>query len=274
MTPPVGAGRTMKIRMTAAGIAATGPVSHDRARLDRRSTVRRAAGFLAWYFFGPRASRPAKLQEAIQEAEIVVRGGYSPEVSRSGRASAAAGLRPARERRVHVPDDPSPTSASAGRCRLRQEPRGAGSPTGRAVPFLLRREHGARRLIVEPDDSRSPTPPQSPGAVPGARTGRTASLGGVLPNVERVDVLPYHRMALHKHERLGLPYPLAGVEPLVQVLLDPVRGQFQAYGCTPSDGALSDQRTKSPVRHARHSSPEPCASPRRAQRPRTPDLGL
>ncbi|WP_084196029.1 heavy metal translocating P-type ATPase [Streptosporangium amethystogenes] len=38
--------------------------------------------FLAWYFFGPRGSRLAVLREGVQEAEIVVRGGYSPDVIR------------------------------------------------------------------------------------------------------------------------------------------------------------------------------------------------
>lgn len=34
-----------------------------------------------------------------------------------------------------------------------------------------------------------------------------------LHNVERVEVLPYHTMGAYKWEKLGVPYPLAGVRP-------------------------------------------------------------
>lgn len=34
-----------------------------------------------------------------------------------------------------------------------------------------------------------------------------------LTNVERVDVLPYHTLGTYKYEKLGLDYPLKGVEP-------------------------------------------------------------
>ncbi|MFI7416505.1 pyruvate formate-lyase-activating protein [Nonomuraea sp. NPDC049684] len=53
-----------------------------------------------------------------------------------------------------------------------------------------------------------------------------------LGNVERVDVLPFHRMATAKYERLGLPYPLADVAPPDQALLDRVHAQFRAHGVT------------------------------------------
>jgi pyruvate formate lyase activating enzyme len=43
----------------------------------------------------------------------------------------------------------------------------------------------------------------------------TASLG----NVERVDVLPFHRLGAPKYERLGLRFPLADVEPPDERLL-------------------------------------------------------
>ncbi|MEV4085642.1 pyruvate formate-lyase-activating protein [Nonomuraea fuscirosea] len=50
-----------------------------------------------------------------------------------------------------------------------------------------------------------------------------------LGNVERVDVLPFHRMAAGKYERLGLRFPLAHVAPPDQQLLDRVHAQFRAY---------------------------------------------
>ncbi|MEU8365282.1 pyruvate formate-lyase-activating protein [Nonomuraea sp. NPDC048882] len=51
-----------------------------------------------------------------------------------------------------------------------------------------------------------------------------------LGNVKRVDVLPFHRMAAGKYERLGLRFPLAGVAPPDQALMDRVHGQFHAHG--------------------------------------------
>nr|WP_055509265.1 pyruvate formate-lyase-activating protein [Nonomuraea pusilla] len=53
-----------------------------------------------------------------------------------------------------------------------------------------------------------------------------------LGNVERVDVLPFHRLATAKYERLGLRFPLDGVEPPDQALLDRVHAQFRAHGVT------------------------------------------
>lgn len=34
-----------------------------------------------------------------------------------------------------------------------------------------------------------------------------------LQNIERIDVLPYHTLGIFKYEKLGIPYPLDGVEP-------------------------------------------------------------
>ncbi|MGJ6969753.1 pyruvate formate-lyase-activating protein [Streptosporangium sp. G11] len=53
-----------------------------------------------------------------------------------------------------------------------------------------------------------------------------------LDNVEHVDVLPYHRMAAEKYQRLGLAFPLAGVLPPGQALLERVHAQFRAHGLT------------------------------------------
>ncbi|WP_196442211.1 pyruvate formate-lyase-activating protein [Planomonospora sp. ID67723] len=59
-----------------------------------------------------------------------------------------------------------------------------------------------------------------------------AAFAATLPNVEHVDVLPYHRMAEHKYAELGLPYPLPGVEPPDAALLERVHAQFRAHGVT------------------------------------------
>jgi pyruvate formate lyase activating enzyme len=50
------------------------------------------------------------------------------------------------------------------------------------------------------------------------------------PNVERVEVLPFHQMGEDKWERLGEPYRLADVSPPDEALLDRVREQFLSRG--------------------------------------------
>ena len=39
---------------------------------------------------------------------------------------------------------------------------------------------------------------------------------GTLSNVKALDVIPYHIMGITKYEKLGIPYPLEGVEPATQ----------------------------------------------------------
>ncbi|MDA0633570.1 pyruvate formate-lyase-activating protein [Nonomuraea sp. MCN248] len=51
-----------------------------------------------------------------------------------------------------------------------------------------------------------------------------------LGNVERVDVLPFHRMATEKYQRLGLDFPLARTPAPGPELLDRVHGQFREHG--------------------------------------------
>nr|SBP00006.1 Pyruvate formate-lyase activating enzyme [Nonomuraea gerenzanensis] len=55
-----------------------------------------------------------------------------------------------------------------------------------------------------------------------------------LGNVERVDVLPFHRLATAKYERLGLRFPLADVPPPGRELLERVHAQFRAHGIASS----------------------------------------
>ena len=40
------------------------------------------AGFLWWFFFGPRTARRAELVDGVQEVDVTVKGGYSPDVIR------------------------------------------------------------------------------------------------------------------------------------------------------------------------------------------------
>ena len=60
--------------------------------------------------------------------------------------------------------------------------------------------------------------------VPGLTDGET-HLEGLktyiqsLKNVERVELLPYHVLGVHKYKALGIPYPLEGVEPMNPELL-------------------------------------------------------
>ncbi|GIJ48155.1 pyruvate formate-lyase-activating enzyme [Virgisporangium aliadipatigenens] len=51
-----------------------------------------------------------------------------------------------------------------------------------------------------------------------------------LSTVERVDVLPFHRMGAAKYERLGIPFPLEDVAPPRSELIARVREQFAAAG--------------------------------------------
>lgn len=62
------------------------------------------------------------------------------------------------------------------------------------------------------------------------------NVGGVarfvagLGNVERVDVLPFHRLGAHKYRDLGLRFPLADVEPPDGAAVDRAIEQFRAAG--------------------------------------------
>jgi pyruvate formate lyase activating enzyme len=54
----------------------------------------------------------------------------------------------------------------------------------------------------------------------------------LLPNVARVEVLPFHRLGTVKYAALGIPFPLAATAPPDDALLARVRGQFAAAGLT------------------------------------------
>ncbi|MER5267162.1 pyruvate formate-lyase-activating protein [Actinosynnema sp. NPDC002837] len=57
-----------------------------------------------------------------------------------------------------------------------------------------------------------------------------ASFVATLPSVERVDVLPFHKMGAPKYEAIGLPFPLADTPTPDAELVERVRGQFAAHG--------------------------------------------
>ena len=52
------------------------------------------------------------------------------------------------------------------------------------------------------------------------------------PNVQRVEVLPFHQMGESKWNRRGITYPLHGVTPPDAALQDRVRAQFHERGLT------------------------------------------
>ena len=51
-----------------------------------------------------------------------------------------------------------------------------------------------------------------------------------LGNVERVDVLPFHRLGAAKYAELGLRFPLADTQPPSDELLGRAIGQFRDAG--------------------------------------------
>jgi pyruvate formate lyase activating enzyme len=51
-----------------------------------------------------------------------------------------------------------------------------------------------------------------------------------LPNVERVDVLAYHRLGVPKYAALGLKYPVAGVPEPDETQVEVVRRRFADRG--------------------------------------------
>jgi len=72
-----------------------------------------------------------------------------------------------------------------------------------------------------------------PGLTDGvANVAGLAEFAASLSTVERLEVLPFHRLGVHKYEQLGLPFALADTPPPDAALVDRVRGQFREYGLT------------------------------------------
>jgi len=59
-----------------------------------------------------------------------------------------------------------------------------------------------------------------------------AAIAEDVPTVERVEVLPFHRLGAPKYAALGLPFPLADTQPPTAAAIERVRTQFRAHGLT------------------------------------------
>ena len=59
---------------------------------------------------------------------------------------------------------------------------------------------------------------------------RLARFAAGLAIVERVDVLPFHRLGAAKYAALGRPFPLAATSPPSEAELARVRAQFSDHG--------------------------------------------
>jgi len=65
-----------------------------------------------------------------------------------------------------------------------------------------------------------------------ANVDAVAAIVAGVPTVERVEVLPFHRLGAAKYAALGLPFPLADTPPPDPGLLSRVRRQFADRGLT------------------------------------------
>jgi pyruvate formate lyase activating enzyme len=63
-----------------------------------------------------------------------------------------------------------------------------------------------------------------------ANVDAVATIAAAVPTIERVEVLPFHRLGAHKYEALGLPFPLADTPPPGDATVDRVRTQFRDHG--------------------------------------------
>ncbi len=57
-----------------------------------------------------------------------------------------------------------------------------------------------------------------------------AKFVSTLKTVDRVEVIPFHRLGVPKYAKLGIPFPLAGTPAPGADLMDRVRGQFADLG--------------------------------------------
>jgi pyruvate formate lyase activating enzyme len=59
---------------------------------------------------------------------------------------------------------------------------------------------------------------------------RIAVLAADLPSLERVDLLPYHRIGRDKYQRLGRPCPMPDIDPPSQAELATIEEMLQGFG--------------------------------------------
>jgi pyruvate formate lyase activating enzyme len=65
-----------------------------------------------------------------------------------------------------------------------------------------------------------------------ANVDAVAAIAAGVPSVERIEVLPFHRLGAQKYAALGLPFPLADTPAPDEALLHRVRDQFRSHGLT------------------------------------------
>ncbi|MEO3748356.1 hypothetical protein [Plantactinospora sp. B5E13] len=63
-----------------------------------------------------------------------------------------------------------------------------------------------------------------------ANVAGVADLVAGLSTVDRVDVLPFHRLGAGKYRELGIPFPLADTEPPTPEQVERVRDRFREHG--------------------------------------------
>jgi pyruvate formate lyase activating enzyme len=65
-----------------------------------------------------------------------------------------------------------------------------------------------------------------------ANVDAVAAIAAGVPTVERIEVLPFHRLGAAKYAALGLPFPLADTPVPDTALLERVHAQFRRHGLT------------------------------------------
>jgi pyruvate formate lyase activating enzyme len=65
-----------------------------------------------------------------------------------------------------------------------------------------------------------------------ANLDQTGALARDLAGVERVDILPYHRIGSEKHARLGMSTPMPAVDPPSESRMFTIQQQLESYGLT------------------------------------------
>ncbi|WP_436535772.1 pyruvate formate-lyase-activating protein [Actinoplanes sp. HUAS TT8] len=63
-----------------------------------------------------------------------------------------------------------------------------------------------------------------------ANVDAVAAIAASVPTVERVEVLPFHRLGAAKYTALGIPFPLAGTPAPDRELVERVRDRFRDHG--------------------------------------------